>query len=130
MNTIAHTSEIQQDAELVIAVMNEKEDVKLDYSADAISWLDTYINQHQNDLDETDKVILREKFGAFVGETIRQNYGGQWTQVDGNEWMIVFGDDAQTAPFDMVGATLNQQSSLTKLYDRIPELFDNKAVQN
>jgi len=129
LNTIAHSSEIQDNAKLVIDVMNEKEDAGLDYSADSISWLDTYINQHQSDLDENDKMVLREKFGAFVGETIRQNYGGQWVQADG-EWMIAFDEDATTAPFEMVGATLNQETTLTNLYARIPELFDDKAMRN
>lgn len=130
MNTITHTSELSEDAKLVIEVMNEKEDVQLDFSADAITWLDTYINQHASDLSDNEKTVLREKFGAFVGETIRHNYGGQWVQADGDEWMIVFDDSAQTAPFEMVTATLDKQSSLTKLYHRIPELFDNNAVQN
>jgi len=130
LNTIAHSSELQDDAKLVIDVMSEKEDVQLDFSADAISWIDTYINQHQHDLNENDKTVLREKFGAFVGETIRRNYGGQWVQADGDEWMIAFDDNAQTAPFEMVSATLDNGSSLTHLYQRIPELFDGNAKQN
>lgn len=130
MNTVIQPSELQDDAKLVIDVMNEKEDVRLDYSADSISWLDTYITQHRNDLSASDKHVLREKFGAFVGETIRRNYGGHWTQVDGDEWMIVFDEDAQAAPFEMVSEQLDNEASLSHLYQHIPELFDPNASQN
>ena len=130
MNTATHTSAISEDAKLVIEVMNEKEDVQLDFSADAISWLDTYIKQHHNTLSEDDKTVLCEKFGAFVGETIRRNYGGQWVQANENNWMIVFDDQAKTEPFEMVSASLDRRSSLTSLYQQIPELFDNNAMRN
>ena len=89
MNTVSQQSELHDDAKLVIDIMNEKEAVTLDFSADSISWLDTYINQHRNDLAEQDKHILREKFGAFVGETILKNYGGHWDKTDSDEWTIV-----------------------------------------
>ena len=129
LNTMPHLSELQEDANLVIDVMSEKEDVQLDFSADSISWLDTYIRQHRNDLSTTDKQVLREKFGAFVGETILRTYGGQWVQTD-NEWAIGFNDDAQTSPFEMVREQLENETSLTSLYRRIPELFDPNASQN
>lgn len=126
---LSEPSELQDDAKLVIAVMSEKEDVTLDFSADSISWLDTYINQHRNDLSNHDKQVLGEKFGAFVGETIRRTYGGQWIQAN-NEWMIGFNDDAQTSPFEMVREQLENEVSLTSLYQRIPELFDRNASNN
>ena len=130
MNTVSQQSELHDDAKLVIDIMNEKEAVTLDFSADSISWLDTYINQHRNDLAEQDKHILREKFGAFVGETILKNYGGHWDKTDSDEWTIVFDNQLQTSPFEMVGEQLNNEASLAHLYDRIPELFDHNASNN
>lgn len=129
MNTMLQPSELHNDAKLVIDVMSEKEDVQLDFSADSISWLDTYINQHRHNLNDNDKHILREKLGAFVGETIRRTYGGQWVQA-GNEWMIGFNDETATSPFEMVHAQLEDESSLTSLYERIPELFAPNASNN
>ena len=129
LNMLSQPSELQEDARLVIDVMSEKEDVTLDFSVDSISWLDTYINQHRNDLSDNDKQILREKFGAFVGEAIRHTFGGQWVQAD-DEWMIGFNDDAQTSPFEMVSQQLYNKVSLTSLVQRIPELFDPNAPHN
>ena len=70
MNTVAKASELHEDAQLVIEVISEKEDVRLDFSADSVLWLDTYIDQHRAKLNEGDKTVLREKLGAFLGETI------------------------------------------------------------
>lgn len=126
MNTMSQTSELQYDAKLVIDIMNEKEDVKLEFSADSISWLDEYINQHRNNLNDHEKQLFREKFGAFVGEAIRHTYGGQWVQAE-DEWLIGFNDDAKTSPFAMVAEQLENKGSLASLYQRIPELLGRTA---
>ncbi len=121
-------SELHEDARLVIEVIREKEEVELDYSADSILWLDAYIEQHRAELSEGDKTVLREKLGAFLGETIRQHYGGQWVEGSGNHWMIAFGERGQTSPFDMISDHLNNQNSLTQLFQHIPDRI--KASQN
>jgi len=121
-------SELHEDARLVIEVIREKEDVELDYSAASILWLDAYIEQHRAELNEVDKIVLREKLGAFLGETIRQHYGGQWVKESGSHWMIVFGERGQTSPFDMISDHLNNQNSLTQLFRHIPDRI--KASQN
>ena len=130
MNTVSQLSELHDDAKLVIDIINEKEAVQLDFSADSISWLDAYINQHRNDLGENDKNVLRDMFGAFVGETILQNYGGQWDKTESDEWMIVFDNELHTSPFEMVSEKLDNETSLTHLYQSIPELFDHNASNN
>lgn len=130
MNIVSQSSELHDDAKLVIDIMNEKEAVQLDFSADSISWLDTYITQHRNNLNEHDKHILGEMFGAFVGETILQNYGGQWDKTDSDEWTIMFDDELHTSPFEMIREQLDNETSLTHLYQRIPELFDRNASHN
>jgi len=121
-------SELHEDARLVIEVIREKEDVELDYSAASILWLDAYIEQHRAELNEVDKIVLREKLGAFLGETIRQHYGGQWVKESGKHWMIAFGERGQTSPFDMISDHLNNQNSLTQLFRHIPDRI--KASQN
>lgn len=130
MNTAVQASELHEDAQLVVDVMNEKESVVLDFSPDSISWLDTYINMHREELDENDMRVLRDKFGAYLGEAIRRTYGGEWKQVNREEWAIEFDSAKVASPFDIVDNHLKNQNSMVSLYQRIPELFDLNANRN
>ncbi len=124
MNAIAESSELREDAQLVIDVMREKEDVRLDYSADSVSWLDSYIERHRAELDAGDKSVLQEKFGAFLGESIRHNYGGRWVKGSGGRWLIVFDEERQAAPFDLIGAHLDHHAPLTQAFAHLPTASD------
>ena len=123
MNTVAESSELLEDAELVIEVLSEKEDVSLDFSVDSVSWLDTYIEEHRAELDDGDKSVLREKFGAFLGESIRANYGGRWVKGSGDRWMIVFDEERQASPFDIVGEHLDHDAALADVFQHLPDLM-------
>lgn len=123
MNTVAGSSELREDAELVIEVLSEKEDIQLDYTADSISWLDAYINEHRGELDAGDKSVLREKLGAFLGESIRRNFGGRWVKGSGDSWMIVFDEEHQASPFDIIGEHLDHRASLSQAIEHLPDLM-------
>lgn len=130
MNIVAEQAELRENAELVVNLLNEKENAHLDYSSDSISWLDTYIDQHRAELSDDDKQVLQEKFGSYLGEVIRLNYGGQWHQVEAGDWAIVFNDNLATNPFDIVDKHLNQAKPMARYYARIPDLFDLNANNN
>ncbi len=121
MNKIADSMELQEDAQLVIDVLSEKEEVQLDYSADSVSWLDTYIEQHREELDERDKSLLQEKFGAYLGESIRHNYGGRWVKGSDGNWMVVFNEDHQASPFELIGEHLDHNTALADVFEHLPD---------
>ena len=123
MSTVAESSELREDAELVIEVLSEKEDIQLDYTPDSILWLDAYIDEHRAKLDDGDKSVLREKLGAFLGESIRRNFGGRWVKGDDGSWMIVFDERHQAAPFDIIGEHLDHQASLSQAIEHLPDLM-------
>lgn len=121
MNTIGTSSELQQDAQLVIDVLSEKEQVRLDYSADSVSWLDTYIEQHREQLDDIEKSLLQEKFGAFLGESIRHNYGGRWVRGGDGQWTIVFDEARKASPFEIIAEHLDHHTALTDFFAHLPD---------
>ncbi len=121
MNTLADSAELQEDAQLVIEVLSEKAEVDLDFSTDSVSWLDTYIEAHRDELDEREKGLLREKFGAYLGESIRHNYGGRWVKGSDDSWMIVFDEEHQALPFEIIGAHLDHHTALTEVFEHLPD---------
>lgn len=116
-----NTRELQEDAQLVIDVLSENESVDLDFSADSVAWLDTYIERRRDRLDERDKSLLQEKFGAYLGESIRRNYGGRWVKGSGDRWTIVFGDDFQASPFELIGEHLDHHTELSEVFTHLPD---------
>ena len=125
-----NSTEIREDAQLVIEVLSEKEDIQLDYSAASISWLDDYIDEHRAELDTRDKAILQEKFGAFLGESIRRNYGGEWVRGEEDRWMIAFGEAGRTSPFEIIGEHLDHHIPLSSIFEHIPDQFNRSGAHN
>ena len=130
MNTATRTSEFQEDAQLVIDVFSEKEHVLLDYSAESVSWLDNYIDEHRAELNDGDKLLLQEKFGAFLGESILSNFGGRWIQSGNDHWMIVFGETEKTSPFELIAEHLDHHTALSHKFQHIPDQIGRMAAQN
>lgn len=130
MNTAIKTSNFQEDAQLVIEVLKEKEHVRLDYSAESISWLDSYIERHRSELNDGDKELLAEKFGAFLGESIRRNYGGRWVRNSDNAWIIVFDETDKASPFELIAQHLDHHTALTYEYRHILDQIGPQAAQN
>ncbi len=122
MNTAVESAEFLEDAQLVIDVLSEKEDIDLDFSSDSVSWLDTYIDEHRAQLDDGDKSVLREKFGAYLGESIRANYGGRWVKDSDGDWTIVFDAERHASPFEIIGEHLEHHSPLTDVFEHLPDL--------
>lgn len=120
MNKVFDAVELQEEAQLVIDVLSEKEAVQLDFSADSVSWLDTYIEQHREELDEGDKSLLQEKFGAYLGESIRHNYGGRWVRASDGNWTVVFDEEYQAAPFKLIAEHLDHHTALTNVFQHLP----------
>lgn len=122
MSASALPANLQEDAQLVIDVIGEKEAVKLDYSAESVRWLDGYIDRHRGELDAGDKSLLQEKFGAYLGESMRHNYGGRWTRAHDGEWTIVFDERHQTSPFALIAEHLDHHTALAQTFASLPKL--------
>lgn len=124
MISVRESSELREDAQLVIDVLSEKEAIALDYSADSVSWLDAYIDEHREELNDGDKTVLQEKFGAYLGESIRRNYGGRWVKDSDDQWMIVFDERHQASPFDIIGEHLDHHTAMTQVFEHLPDVLD------
>ncbi len=120
MNSAA-SANLREDAQLVIDVIGEKEAVQLDYTAESVRWLDDYIERHRGELDASDKSLLQEKFGAYLGETMLHNFGGRWTRDSQGEWKIVFDEQHQASPFALIGEHLDHHTALAQVFTSLPE---------
>ena len=111
---MASAVEFREEAQLVVDTLREKEDVRLDFSAESVSWLDDYIAEHRAALDAGEKRLLQEKFGAYLGESMRRAVGGKWVADAGDRWIIAFSERDHASPFEWIAEHLDHHTALTR----------------
>jgi hypothetical protein len=119
-------SKIQANAELVRTVAKEQLGVDVGYDEAGVRWLDGYIaRQHESASNEL-KNQLVNTLGSFLGECIRQTYGGQWaSDPQSGTWCIQFSPGNNAYPFNKVRKQLHEgaDDSVLPFFTAIAALF-------
>ena len=119
--------QIKELAQKLIDTCSEKLGVQLSYDRASVEWLDGYIERIRPHLDESSIGGVANSIGAFLGECIIANYGGQWRESEGT-WGVFFSerDDRSAAfPLNKVRKQLlnGSEDSILSFYDVIPVVF-------
>ena len=100
------------------------------YDRDSLSWVEEYLESNRGKFSELEFKSMIQLVGAYLGECVRQKYGGNWNRKDGT-WGIVF--DNKTAAFPFAKAQtfmedgLAAGDSITGFFDIVP-LILNKSL--
>ena len=100
------------------------------YDRESLSWVEDYLESNRGKFSEHEFKSLIQLVGAYLGECIRQKYGGSWNQKEG-AWGIFF--DNKTAAFPFAKAQKFMQDglaagdSITGFFDIVP-LILNKSL--
>ena len=115
----------REAAEDVVSQMRDDLGVELKYDEASIEWLDGYINRIRTQLNSDGFVGLALVLGAYVGETIIRNYGGEWAYFDQTEqWGIRFDNGDGAFPIAKVYKQLEEGEfeSVLSFYTILPKL--------
>jgi hypothetical protein len=101
------------------------------YKRASVEWLDDYIERARNGEHFSAEQIesLVQGFSCFLGECIRNAYGGQWQQRDGS-WGIFFQDSSGAFPYNKVrkqfddGGAAGQ--SILSFFDVLPLILSGE----
>ncbi|MFX0094728.1 MAG: hypothetical protein ACFFBD_23530 [Candidatus Hodarchaeota archaeon] len=111
---------IRETAEQVIRIIREDLGIALEYDEESVAWVDGYIERiKERSSDQESFENLIGAFGAYLGECIRHQFGGQWEEIDG-QWAIVFIEGkkhVEVFPFGKVEKQFHSN------YDSILEFF-------
>ena len=114
---------IRANAELVIG---QFPDQGLGYNKESVEWLDGFIERQRERLDAQQAAGLSQTLGCFLGECIRQNFGGEWQQNE-HGLGVVFSDGNACFPLNKVGKQFangrESGDSVLGFYDSISTLF-------
>jgi hypothetical protein len=75
--------QLRQAAEDLRSIFREKQVAELDYDEESLRWLDGFIERQRLRTDVNQWQGSTNLIGAFLGECIIRNIGGQWARYDG-----------------------------------------------
>ena len=100
------------------------------YDRDSLSWVEEYIESNRGKFSELEIKTLTQFVGAYLGECVRQKYGGSWNQKDG-AWGIFFDNNAAAFPFAKAQKFMEDGvaagDSITGFFDIVPFIL-NKSL--
>lgn len=116
--------QIKALAQNLISTLSDKLGVNLKYDRASVEWIDGYIERIRTNLEESAVVGLSNSIGAFLGECIIANHGGQWREAEGT-WGVYFDEENAAYPFAKVQKHLlnGGEDSILSFYDVIPVVF-------
>ncbi|HEY0587725.1 MAG TPA: hypothetical protein VGD52_16430 [Pseudoduganella sp.] len=118
---------IKANAELVRRVALENMNVEVSYDLDGVRWLDGFIDRQRNGATEEVKRKLSSTLGSYLGECIRQTYGGEWVQDPEFGWSVRLKEGFSVFPFNKVNKQLadDDGESVLGLFTAIDPLLAN-----
>jgi hypothetical protein len=119
------------NAELVRKVAAEQLEIAVQYDEAGVRWLEKYIDgQRERDSAEV-KAKLPNTLGSFLGECIRQTYGGHWVQDPAHGWQVKINDAVSVFPFNKVEKHLANEDgdSVLGLFTAIPGMIGFASKQ-
>lgn len=122
---------LKANSELLIRTIHEKLNIRLDYNAEGVEYVDGYIERIRLNRSPETFGTLSSVFGSYVGECIRHEFGGEWKMIDG-EWGIAFDDHNAAFPITKARKQLHNGhsggDSVYSLYTSIAAFFHEGII--
>ena len=126
--TIDEIELIKSNAQTAVNLFVRFEKVTLSYDEASVERVDNFIGRSRDVYDSSTVDRMVSVFGSFLGECVREKYGGQWDKIDG-EWGVRFAEGNAAIPFHKVRKQFENGSedSILSFYQIIPIVFKLNA---
>lgn len=119
----------EQQAAFLISTLSKDGVVELGYDDASVAWVDGFIERQRARGDASLARGLTNVVGAYLGECIIRNYGGQWRAGDDGQWGVYF--DAENAAFPVAKVAKQfangAEDSIYSFYRTIPVVFERQG---
>lgn len=91
---------IALNAMLLIEEFQELAEFELGYDEKSVEWVDNHISQlkEQKHCNREFEEEMTVKIGSYLGECIRENYGGEWIKTN-DGWAVEVNNELTAFPF-------------------------------
>lgn len=102
--------------------------LELEYDSNSIKFLEGFIERIKINFEKEERDGLITSCGAFLGETIIKNYGGEWEEDSNGVTCIKFDDKNVAYPFAKVEKQFENglEDSVYYFFSVIPSIFEIK----
>jgi hypothetical protein len=121
-------AEIEKEATVALSAFRRLsgKGVKLGFDRTSLAWVESYIDSNRETSSTSEAQAFIGLVGVYLGECVRQAYGGSWKEKDG-DWGIFFNDNSAAFPFNkarkLVENGLAAGDSITGLFDVLPVIL-------
>jgi hypothetical protein len=112
------SEEFKRQARFLIDTFSRELGVALSYDTQSVEYLDGYITRNRAGIRKmTDSHYggVVGTIGAFLGECIIVNFGGQWKQSENGAWGIYFDDKNAVFPFVKVAKAFGPEGEFDSI---------------
>lgn len=111
--------------ELNELAMNLKMELGIKFDGSGVKFLEGFIERNKNQIPQAEWGGVINSCGAFLGQCIIDNYGGQWTLDDTGKISIAFDENNKVYPFSKVRKQFENGlvDSIHSLFIIIPTAF-------
>lgn len=115
----------EQQAAFLVSTLSKDGVVELGYDDASVEWVDGFVERQRARGDASLAQGLTNVVGAYLGECIIRNYGGQWRADDDGAWGVFFDTQNAAFPFTKVAKQFanGAEDSIYSFYRTIPIVF-------
>jgi hypothetical protein len=113
-------------------VAQETLEITVGYDEAGVRWLDGYIDRQRENGDPQVKERLLNTLGSYLGECVRQTFGGDWVQDPNYGWAVKVNEKLSVFPFAKVRKQLNSADgeSVLAFFRAIPALMHGRPKRS
>lgn len=102
--------------------------LEIKFDSDGVKFLEGFIERNKTQIAKDEWLGLINSCGAFLGQCIIENYGGEWIREENGQIAIAFDDKNKIYPFSKVSKQFENglEDSIHSMYSIIPTVFKLK----
>lgn len=99
--------------------------LKLKYDSDGVKFVEGFIERNKTQIPREEWNGLIDSCGAFLGQCIIENYGGQRAKDENGHVAVAFNNNNKVYPFSKVSTQFDNglEDSIHSMYTIIPTVF-------
>jgi len=99
--------------------------LNLQYDTNGVKFLEGFIERNKTQIPKDQWDGLINSCGAFLGQSIIENYGGHWLRDNSGQFAIAFDDKNMIFPFSKVSKQFDNglEDSIHSMFTMIPTVF-------
>lgn len=102
-----------------------KESFNIKFDNEGVKFIEGFIERNKTQIAKEEWVGLINSCGAFLGQSVIENYGGRWVRDENGQVAVAFDEKNKVYPFSKVTKQFDNglEDSIHSMFSIIPTVF-------